>query len=74
MPTSTVPYEVLFELVNDTHSAATVQLVHNAQDDSEGGGGATILLQQRENVSLVLSAGATYQYILRQRRKEVTMS
>ncbi|KAH0590636.1 hypothetical protein H2248_000767 [Termitomyces sp. 'cryptogamus'] len=63
MPTSTKPFEVLLELTNDTHSDVTIQLVHIDSGQSEG---PTVLLQEGECVSLVLNAGATYHYRLRQ--------
>jgi hypothetical protein len=64
MPTSTIPYEVLLEFTNDTTDAVTLQLMRG--DDEFNGGGAMILLQRRENVSLVLNAGSTYHYTLKQ--------
>jgi len=63
MPTSTAPYEVVFELTNDTSAAATIQL---ARHGSEPSGGSVVLLQQGESISLVLNAGSTYYYRLRQ--------
>lgn len=66
MPTCTLPYEVLLEFTNDTHDAATLQLMRG---DHSPGGGAMILLQRRESVSLVLNAGSVYQYTLRQGEK-----
>jgi hypothetical protein len=71
MPTCTLPYEVLFEFTNDTSEAATLQLVRR---DDGFGEGAMILLQRRESVSLVLDAGATYQYTLRQGQKAAKIS
>ena len=72
MPTCTLPYEVLLEFTNDTHDAATLQLMRGG--DGFSGGGAMILLQRRESVSLVLNAGATYQYTLRQGEKAAKIS
>lgn len=63
MPTSTVPYEVLFEFTNDATEAATLQLLRG--DDEFASGGAMVLLHKKESVSLVLNAGGTYQYTLK---------
>ncbi|GLB36228.1 hypothetical protein LshimejAT787_0305160 [Lyophyllum shimeji] len=71
MPTSTLPFEVLLEFTNDTSSAATVQLMRGESDAS---GGPSILLQRGENVSLVLSAGSTYHYRLRQSGRQARIS
>ena len=71
-PTCTLPYEVLFELVNDTAHSATMQVV---QDDAVTNSrpGATILVHPRDNLSLVLTAGILYKYVIRQREKEVNL-
>ncbi|RDB28591.1 hypothetical protein Hypma_015445 [Hypsizygus marmoreus] len=71
MPTSTVPFEVLFEFTNDTINPATIQL---ARGDNEFSGDATILLQRGESVSLVLNAGSTYNYLLKQRSRKARIS
>lgn len=71
MPTSTVPFDVLFEFTNDTTSAATIQLSHG---DGEFSGNATVLLQGGESVSLVLNAGTTYHYMLKQRSSKARIS
>lgn len=60
MPTSTVPFEVSLEFLNDTSGPAMLQL---SQGDGEVSGGATTLYPQ-ETISLILDAGSTYHYIL----------
>jgi hypothetical protein len=74
MPTSTLPFEVLFELTNDTASAATMQLARGDDEYTGGSGGAVILLHSGESVSLVLDAGSTYHYTIKQRAKKVQIS
>jgi len=71
MPTSTLPYEVLLELSNNTSNVATLQLVYG---DDEFSTGAIISLQRFETVSLVLNAGSTYKYILQQQGKQLQMT
>jgi hypothetical protein len=71
MPTSTLPYEVLLELSNNTSNAATLQLMYG---DDEFSTGAIISLQRYETVSLVLNAGATYKYTLQQHGKQLQMT
>lgn len=71
MPTSTKPFEVLLELTNDTPSDATIQLT---RIDGEQSGGPAVLLQQGESVSLILNAGATYHYRLRQMSTQARIS
>jgi hypothetical protein len=72
MPSSTLPYEVLLEVTNDTLDAATLQLMRG--DDEFNSGGAMILLHRQECVSLVLNAGSTYRYTLKQDGREVKLS
>jgi hypothetical protein len=72
MPTSTLPFEVLFEFTNDTTDAATLQLTRG--DDEFSSGGAMILLHGRESVSLVLNAGSTYHYTLKQHARKARIS
>lgn len=55
MPTSTTPYEVIFEFTNDT------QELHTFQVDN----GATVLIPPNDNISLVLNAGSIYNYTAR---------
>jgi len=70
MPTCTLPFEILFEFTNDTLEAATLQLMRGGDDPFSGGGGAMVLLHGRgDSVSLVLNAGSTYSYRLKQGRK-----
>jgi hypothetical protein len=72
MPTSTLPFEVLFEFTNDTINAATLQLTRG--DDEFSSGGAMILLHGRESVSLVLNAGSTYHYTLKLQARKAQIS
>ncbi|KIY47010.1 hypothetical protein FISHEDRAFT_18933, partial [Fistulina hepatica ATCC 64428] len=57
MPTSTVPYEILFDFTNDSTSRMSFQLRRHGASN-----GPTILLQRSESVSLVLTAGSLYEY------------
>jgi len=52
MPTSTTPYEVIFDFSNDINEPHTLQVEN----------GATVLLHPRESISLVLNAGLAYKY------------
>ncbi|KAF8898660.1 hypothetical protein BD779DRAFT_1485000 [Infundibulicybe gibba] len=72
MPTSTVPFEVLFEFTNNTADAATLQLTRGEDEVPTGGG--MILLHSSESVSLVLNAGSTYKYALKQRGSKAYIS
>ena len=61
------------QLVNDdAFYPATVQLVH--MEDEFSIPGATVLLRERDSLSLVLNAGSKYHYILKQRGRETRMS
>jgi len=55
MPTSTTPYEVIFDFSNDINEPHTLQVEN----------GATVLLHPRESISLVLNAGLAYKYTAR---------
>jgi len=71
-PTCTLPYEVLFELSNDTFEHATLRVL-----PPEHGGlraGPTILVHTGDSISLVLTAGMLYKYAVAQRSKEVYLS
>ncbi|OCH95827.1 hypothetical protein OBBRIDRAFT_504820 [Obba rivulosa] len=70
-PTCTIPYEVLFEFVNDTLHAATMQVLRR-EDASRTG--ATILIHRGENISLVLTAGAPYKYAVKLLGRELNVS
>lgn len=71
MPTSTIPFEVLFELVNDTHEPVMMQVLQ--QEDGERTG-ATVLLHRGETISLVLTAGVPYKYAVKRSGHEATLS
>jgi len=70
-PTCTIPYEVLFEFVNDTMHPATMQVLRR-EDGSRTG--ATILMHRGENISLVLTAGAPYKYAVKMFGREFNLS
>ncbi|KAI0652245.1 hypothetical protein C8Q79DRAFT_1005462 [Trametes meyenii] len=70
-PTCTIPYEVLLEFLNDTPDAATMQVLRR---EDGGQAGPVILLHQGESISLVLTAGTTYNYAIRQPPREAELS
>jgi len=70
-PTCTIPYEVLFEFINDTSDTATMQVLRR-EDGSRTG--ATLLMHRGENLSLVLTAGSAYKYTIKQRGEELIIS
>lgn len=70
-PTCTLPYEILFEFMNDTTHSATMQVLRH---DDGTRAGATILLHPGEAISLVLTAGQPYKYSVRQHGKEALLS
>lgn len=70
-PTCTLPYEILFEFMNDTTHSATMQVLRH---DDGTRAGATILLHPGEVISLVLTAGQPYKYSIRQHGKEALLS
>lgn len=69
-PTCTLPYEVLFDFVNDTVHSATMQVLRY-EDGTRSG--ATLLIHSGESISLVLTAGLPYKYALRQHGKEANL-
>ena len=71
MPTSTVPYEILFDFVNDTAEPTTIRVL---RQDSGVRTGAAMLLNSGENLSLVLTAGTPYKYALAQGQTEAVLS
>ncbi|KAK1232691.1 hypothetical protein PQX77_004167 [Marasmius sp. AFHP31] len=56
MPASTSTFECLLEIENDTNEA-----LHVVQGD------VMMLIDTRDRLSLVLSAGSTYHYVVKQR-------
>ncbi|KAJ7103430.1 hypothetical protein B0H15DRAFT_812231 [Mycena belliarum] len=56
MPVNTVAYEILFEFTNDTPDA--MRLTNDT--------GGSVLVERGQDVVLVLTAGLTYQYTLKQ--------
>ena len=70
-PTCTLPYEVLFELANATAECVTMQVV---ADDAEGGrAGPTILMRPHETLSLVITAGVLYRYVIKRPDAEANL-
>ena len=65
MPALIQSYEVLLDFANDTHDCASVQLLRDYGRNT----GATVLLHPGESVTLVLDAGAIYQYALKTHSK-----
>ncbi|KAF9499728.1 hypothetical protein BDN71DRAFT_57736 [Pleurotus eryngii] len=64
MPTSTLPFEVLFEFSNNSTEPATLRLLRDL--DEFPNEGARIFLHPEESISLVLNAGSVYRYTLKQ--------
>lgn len=64
MPTSTTPYEVIFEFTNDTRELHTFQVEN----------GATVVIPPSDNISLVLNAGSVYNYMARSNGRNVNLS
>ncbi|KAJ7783890.1 hypothetical protein DFH07DRAFT_209068 [Mycena maculata] len=56
MPVNTVAYEILFEFMNDTQDALILT----------GPSGRSVMVESGQDVALVLTAGLTYQYVLKQ--------
>ncbi|KAJ2931188.1 hypothetical protein H1R20_g5933, partial [Candolleomyces eurysporus] len=73
MPTSTEPFEVLFEFTNDTADFATLQLTRE-NASNVGVAGPVIRLFPKDSVSLVLNAGATYHYLVKQSQRHAQIS
>ncbi|KAF7320426.1 hypothetical protein MKEN_00827400 [Mycena kentingensis (nom. inval.)] len=57
MPASTLPYEIVLTVLNDTSD--TIQLISASSQ-------AGVYLEASDHVSLVLTAGSTYRYTLKQ--------
>ena len=55
MPGRTEAFEVLLDFTNDTHDAATIQLLRDYGRSSS----AIVLLHPGESITLVLDAGAS---------------
>jgi len=69
MPSAT-SYQVLFDVINDSHDYATVQLLRDYRSPSA----PVVLLPPQESISLVLDAGAIYQYAVKMRTKVANIS
>lgn len=90
MPTSTQPFEVLFDFTNDTADLATLQLTRQPTTSTAANGtsnghsplsssvpaaaGPMIRLVPKDSVSLVLDAGTTYHYLVRQNHRKAQIS
>ncbi|KAJ7070945.1 hypothetical protein C8F01DRAFT_405068 [Mycena amicta] len=57
MPTNTVPYEILLKIQNDTPD--TIQIICYPV-------GTHVFVESNQDIALVLTAGLTYQYTLKQ--------
>jgi hypothetical protein len=68
MPTSTLPYEILFDFINDSSNPIILQSTTLLNDES------VILLQPGDSVSLVLVAGTIYYYKVKEGRRQVQLS
>ncbi|KAJ7630989.1 hypothetical protein FB45DRAFT_553717 [Roridomyces roridus] len=56
MPVNTVAYEIIFEFTNDTPDQLRLT----------GPSGSSVFVESGQDVVLVLTAGLTYQYVLKQ--------
>lgn len=84
MPTSTEPFEVLLEFTNDEIELATLSRAtaitqedtssFNSLSSTVAIDGPMIRLYPKESISLVLNAGATYHYTLRQSARKAQLS
>jgi hypothetical protein len=64
MPTSTQPFEVLLEVLNDMTEPASLERIQEQQNGTVGIG-RTVWLQKEESISLVLDAGSTYRFLMK---------
>lgn len=65
MPSLVQSYDVLLDFVNDTLESVTVQVLHDYGRNTR----SIVLLHPEESVTLVLDAGASYRYAVKQRTK-----
>ncbi|KJA29158.1 hypothetical protein HYPSUDRAFT_128082 [Hypholoma sublateritium FD-334 SS-4] len=72
MPTCTLPFEILFEFINDTTKSSTLQLTREGEDGFSSN--AIVTLQPQESISLVLNAGSAYHYLLKQDCRKAQLS
>ncbi|KAI5121818.1 hypothetical protein M0805_003254 [Coniferiporia weirii] len=70
MPSISQSYEVVLDFTNDTHDAATVQLLRDYGRPSN----RIVMLNPGETISLVLDAGDTYEYTLKTKSKVVNIT
>jgi len=62
MPTCTLPFEIVFDFINDCPSPISLQVVRSPQTLSSIS--PTTVLQPYDRISLVLNAGTIYYYAL----------
>lgn len=62
MPTSTIPFEISLDFINDTYEPVLLRLTPAIGQGEESQ--PTMIIQPKETVSLVLDAGSTYRYSL----------
>ncbi|KAG6911901.1 hypothetical protein DXG01_000148 [Tephrocybe rancida] len=65
MPSLVQSYDVLLDFTNDTLESVTVQVLHDYGRNTR----SIVLLNPDESVTLVLDAGASYRYAVKQRTK-----
>lgn len=65
MPSLVQSYDVLLDFVNDTLESVTLQVLHDYGRNTR----SIVLLHPEESVTLVLDAGASYRYAVKQRTK-----
>ncbi|KAG5734637.1 hypothetical protein E4T56_gene5270 [Termitomyces sp. T112] len=65
MPSLVQNYDVLLEFTNDTLETITVQVLHDYGRNTR----SIVLLHPEESVTLVLDAGTSYRYAVKQRTK-----
>ena len=70
MPSIAQSYEVILDFTNDTHDAATVQLLRDYGCHSN----RILLLNPGESISLVLDAGDSYKYTVKTKSKVVNVT
>ncbi|KLO20630.1 hypothetical protein SCHPADRAFT_863418 [Schizopora paradoxa] len=70
MPSIAQSYEVILDFTNDTHDAATVQLLRDYGCHSN----RIVLLNPGESISLVLDAGDSYKYTVKTKSKVVNVT
>ncbi|KAG6888685.1 hypothetical protein C0995_006675 [Termitomyces sp. Mi166 len=70
MPSLVQSYDVLLDFTNDTLESVTVQVLHDYGRNTR----SIVLLHPEESVTLVLDAGASYRYAVKQRTKVASIT